>query len=146
MITAASINPGRLDRRISLRYPLATRDEMGASVEQWVESATVWGGWVQRNSREFIAALARNAETTGVLRIRHRTDVQATWRLVSGDDLFALSGDPIEEGRREYILLAVRALNQSPGDALSVEVLHGDDSSAIVLLHDGTPQLLNPAA
>lgn len=146
MITAASVNPARLDRRITLQYSLPTRNAMGESVAGWVEAATVWAGWLKRESREFIAAQTRNAETTGVLRIRHRTDVAATWRIVAGDDVFEVLGDPIEEGRREYLLLSVRALNQSPSDALSVLILEGTDSTALLLLEDGAPLQLEPAA
>lgn len=136
-------NPARLDRRLTLRYPLIERSATGAAVETWVEGVSVWAEWLPASSREFIAAQARNAETTGVFRIRHRVDVGATWRVVHGDDLFKLTGDPLEVGRRDYLDLPVASLNQSPGSARAVRMLH--DGSAR-LLHDGSPALLHNAA
>ena len=146
MISAASINPGKLDRRVALRWPLPARSESGESADTWVDGATVWAQWLPASSREFMAAKARHAETTGIFRIRHRSDVTAAWRLVHSGDLFKLAGDPIEIGRREYLDLPVAALDQSPGLGLNVRLLHGDDAGALRLLHDGTPVLLHDAA
>jgi SPP1 family predicted phage head-tail adaptor len=139
-------NLGRMDRRITLRYPLVAKSATGAVTESWVEVDPVWAQWLPSGSREFIAAQARNAETTGILRIRHRIDVAATWRLLKGDDLFKLTGDPIEVGRREYLDLPVAALNQSPGTALSLLQLEGTAGTALLLLEDDTPLELEPAA
>lgn len=138
-------NPGRLDRRIALLWPLATRNAIGESVDAWVEGATVAANWLPASSREFQAAKARHSETSGVFRIRFRQDISSAWRLLHGDDLFKLTGDPIEVGRREFLDLPVAALDQSPASALSVRLLHGD-SEAIRLLHDDSAVLLHPAA
>jgi SPP1 family predicted phage head-tail adaptor len=140
MITAPSVNPGRLDRRLTLLAPLPTRSATGAILPAWVDSGTVWGQWLPANSREFISAQARHAETTGVFRIRHRSDIQATWAIATSNDFFRLAGDPIELGRREYLDLPVRAINQSPGDIIfSVLLLEGAAAPELLLLEDDTP-------
>lgn len=123
MIAAPTLNPGKLDRRATLLARLTSRNVMGEAVESWAAVDTVWAGWLQRNSREFLAALARHSETTGVLRLRYRADIDATWRLLIDGRTHELIGDPIELGRREYLDLSLRVLN--PGmltvDAPSVK-------------------------
>jgi SPP1 family predicted phage head-tail adaptor len=141
MITSAAQNPGKMDRRIILRYPFTGRDSEGGVTTEWIEASTVWAAWLPQGSREFMAAQALHAEATGVFRIRHRSDIDSTWRAVKGDDLFEIIG-VTEIGRREYLDLAVRALDQTTGSALRVRLLH--DGSAR-LLHDSTPVLLHAA-
>lgn len=144
MITTAAINPGKFDRRLTLRYPLATRDAIGASIDTWVDALTVWGSWLPTNGREFIAAQARYAQSSGIFRIRHRTDIDTTWRVVKGDDLFKIV--VVQEiGRREYLDLIVEATNQTPGSGLTVLLLEGSDGTAVLQLEDATPLLLESA-
>lgn len=141
MITAPAYNPGKLDRRIILRYPYATRDSEGGVTTEWIDALTVWAAWLPQGSREFMAAQALHAEATGLFRIRHLAALDTTWRAAKGDDLFEIIG-VTEIGRGEYLELAVRALDQSPGSALSARLLH--DFSAC-LLHDSSPRILHAA-
>lgn len=145
MITAPAINPGRLDRRISLRSPLQSKSATGAVTNSWVDAGSVWASWLPQSGREFAAAQARHSEATGVFRIRHRTDIDPTWQIVNGDDLFGVVA-VMEVGRREYIDLIVKATDQSPGSSLSVLQLEGTAGSEFLLLEDSTPLLTESAA
>lgn len=138
-------NPGRLDRRIQLLAPTTARNSIGEEITTYVEAATVWAQWLPQSSREFIAAQARHAETTGIFRIRHRNFLGAQYRVQLGDDVFTLTGDPIEVGRRDFLDLPVAALDQSPSDPLSARLLH-DGLGSFRLLHDDTPAVLHSAA
>lgn len=143
-----SQNPGRMDRRITLRYPVASRNAAGESINQWVEVSPIWANWLPQGGREFRSAQARHADVTGIFRIRHRTDVDQTWRLLHGDDLFEVIV-PEVVGRRDYLDLICRAIDQTPGyaaivsEVLNVELLH---DSSTVELHDGSLQLLHSGA
>lgn len=110
-------NPGKLDRRIALRYPRETQSGTGAITKVWVQGARLWAQWLPTGGREFTAAQARHAEATGVIRIRYRTDLDATWQLRLGDDVFEILALQ-EVGRRDYLDLTVRALDQSPATNL----------------------------
>ena len=137
-------NASRMDRRISLRYPIRSRLAAGGVAETWVEVGGVWAQWLPRSSREFYAAQAKMSDATGVFVIRHRTDIDHTWRIVNGDDLFEVIG--VEEvGRRDALNVTARALNQTPGSAPSVLNPH-DGADSFVALHDGQPVALHPAA
>lgn len=145
MITATAINPGRLDRRIRLLYALNQKTSTGAVRKEWVDAGNAWASWVPQGGREFASAKARHSEATGLFRIRHRGDIDTTWQLVNGDDLFGIVA--VEEvGRREYLNLIVKASDQSPASALSVLTLEGGDGSSFLQLEDSTPLLLEPAA
>lgn len=142
-----SQNPAKLDRRITLQYPVPARNALGESVITWINSTTVWASWLPQGGREFRAAQSLHADATGIFRIRHRTDVDQTWRLIHGDDTFEIIV-PQEVERRCYLDLIVRGLDQTPGygeiteTAVDAELLH--DGTALNL-HDGSLYLLHDA-
>lgn len=96
-------NFASLDRRALLRWPGQTRGADGSSVETFTDGPTVWAAWLTRSSREFMAALSRHAEMSGLLRIRYRADVGPTWQASIEGMTYRLVGEPIEVGRREYL-------------------------------------------
>jgi SPP1 family predicted phage head-tail adaptor len=110
-----------------------------------VEAGSVWASWLPQSGREFTAAQARHSEATGIFRIRHRTDLDPTWQIVQGDDLFGIVA-VLEVGRREYLDLIVKATDQSPGSSLSVLQLEGTDAASFLLLEDSTPLLMEAAS
>ena len=127
MITAPAFSIGRLDRRVTLRYPTSVRDTDGGEIPAWVAVAPVWCAHLNWNSREFQAAQARHGELTGLWRIRYRSDVLATWRITdSASALYTLAGEPIEVGRREYLDLPVRLLDRTGQDAATTLLLASD--------------------
>ncbi|MBK8477789.1 MAG: phage head closure protein [Opitutaceae bacterium] len=75
------MNPGTLDRWTSLRRLETTIDSIGGVVCGWTHVAFVWAQKLPEKGREFTAAQSRIAEAVGVLRIRYRSDVAATWRV-----------------------------------------------------------------
>lgn len=110
MITAPAINPGTLDRRLTLLAPLLTRTASGAAIASWVDSGAVWARKLPQGGREFIAAQGRHSELTAVFRARYRSDLAATWRMIVEGVLYIVVSAE-EVGRREYIDIAARALN-----------------------------------
>ena len=75
------IDPGRLNQRVTLLQPVLTQDAAGQAVTSWQSVATVWAEVVPLRSAERFAAAAVQQENTLKVRIRLRTDVNATWRL-----------------------------------------------------------------
>lgn len=142
MIAASPINPGRMDRRITLRYPLKTQSATGTPLKEWVDVATVWASWLPQGGREVMTAKARHALSSGVFRIRFIDGLSTEWQVVNGDNLFDLTAAE-EIGRAEYLDLIVTATNAKPGSALSFCTLH---DGSYELLHDGSYCQLHPAA
>jgi SPP1 family predicted phage head-tail adaptor len=98
------LNPGRLDRRITLQSSAATRDGAGGNVLTWSEVATVWAQEVSTTGREFRAAGALRAETTIAFRIRYLNTAAPAMRISYNGKLYDILS-VVEEGRRESQLI-----------------------------------------
>ncbi len=125
-------NPGALDRRIRLDYPVASRNADGGESITWLEAANVWASRTFNTGGRLYAAEAKHFDAGLTYRIRARTDVAAGWRLVHGDDVFEIIA--VEElGRLHLFELSVRSIDQTPHTALAVFRLH--DRTEPFLLH-----------
>lgn len=99
---------GRLDRRVDLqRRSLAAPNAHGEQVQSWATYATVWAQKLEGGGRETFIAQTTYAATDKRFRIRHRTDVLTTDRLVCEGVSFDIIG-VAEIGRREGLELFVR--------------------------------------
>ncbi len=147
MVPFNSSNPARLDRRITLQYALKGRDAAGGVEFTWVDAAEVWADWTPQTGREIQQAGQKLALNVGNLRIRFRTDIDATWRVVLGDAVFELLAPPVEVGRRIYLDLAVRSLSPAPvTQGLSILLLGGSTLDYLDLGDGSTPLNLGGAA
>jgi SPP1 family predicted phage head-tail adaptor len=131
-------DPARLDRRVTLQQAEAARDALGGSVITWADQVTVWAGKAPGSGGRLYAAEAKHYEASLIYRIRHRPDVRAGLRLVHGDDLFEVVH--VEEiGRRHFLDLFLRGLDQTPGDNLAR--LDAGDGLTYLDAGDGTTLL-----
>ena len=103
------MNPGLLDRYVSLRRLDTTLDAIGGAVQSWTHSAYVWGRMLPGNGREFVAAQSRVAEAAGVMRIRYRSDVRETWRVFCEGVGYEVAAPPVEVGRRSFLDLILKS-------------------------------------
>lgn len=102
---------GRLDRRAELRHIVKTRDAgTGQEIESWPSAyVTVWAERNDQRGREFFAAQQLNGETAASFRIRHRTDVLMTDRIICEGlsyDIHSIA----EIGRREGLDIMATAV------------------------------------
>lgn len=150
-LTSGNLHPGKLDRRVVLRYKSVTRDAMGGEVVEWVNAATVWASNAPLSGGRMYSAEAKHYDSSLQYTIRHRTDVEAGWRLVHGDDVFEITFTDPGESRNQYLTLSLRAVDQSIGYAdrdtgTDVLLLEGTDATALFLLEDESNLLLETAA
>lgn len=103
------MNPGLLDRYVSLRRLDISLDAIGGVVESWTHVSWVWAQKLPEKGREFISAQARVAEAAAVFRIRYRSDIAATWRIFSEGVGYQVAAPPVEVGRRSFLDLIVRS-------------------------------------
>lgn len=82
--------------RLTLQAPSTSRDGLGARTGAWVTQATVWGEAAPLGSRELLAAGQINSELSVRFRIRWRTGVLPTWRVLWRGVPYAIVGDPID--------------------------------------------------
>lgn len=107
------MNPGTLDRWASLRRLETTLDSIGGVVSSWSHVSFAWAQMLPAKGREFAAAQNRIAEAVGVLRIRYRSDVAATWRVFVGGVNYEVVAPPVEIGRRSFLDLILASVPSS---------------------------------
>ncbi len=76
------LKAGDLDQRVTLQSRSVVKDAMGQATITWTTEATVWAQVQAVRGREFFAAAQVQQEQTVKVRIRWRTGVSPTWRLV----------------------------------------------------------------
>ena len=106
--TFPPVNPGRLDRLVTLLAPSPTRDASGSIADEFRAAATVFAEMVEQGGREFRAAGNLNAETTAIFTLRWRADINPGWRIACGGkewEVLAVS----EVGRREFLRVQARS-------------------------------------
>ncbi len=105
---AITVRIGRMDRKITIRKRIITRDSIGGAVETWQNVATVPAEKLDIAGREFIAAQQVNAEITTKFRIRYRSDIRPVWRIsYDGRDYDIVS--VAELGRRKWLEIMAKA-------------------------------------
>ena len=97
---------GELRQRITIQQKTITRDTYGAAVETWAALATVWAAVEPMSGREYFQSQQINAEVTTRIRIRHRSDVDSTMRVVFGASTYDIQAviEP-ETNKRELQLM-----------------------------------------
>ncbi len=116
-MATVSINAGDLNHRLTFQSPPAGRDSVGARSGAWVDEFTVWGGAWPLSSRELIAGAQIDSELSVRFRIRYRTDVLPSWRVVWGGVPHAIVGDPIDVGGQRVALDILCTAGNRDGDS-----------------------------
>lgn len=75
---------GELKHRITVQKPVHTRSSFNELVTTYSDVATVWAAIEWESGRRFLEAKQLNSEVQGVVRIRYRSDIKATWRIQYG--------------------------------------------------------------
>ena len=102
------MDAGRLDKRIIIERLEATEDEIGQPVEAWIPTFNVWAAIEPLTGREYLAAMAVQAERTVRIRIRYLPGIVSTMRVVYQGRVFAIqSVINIREGNDELHLMGL---------------------------------------
>lgn len=99
------MDPGDLNRQITIQQYAATRDTFGGEVQTWANVATVWASKAHRTSREFFAAQKTNAETTDLFIIRYRSGITPKVRVIFDGKTYDIIGANDPDGRRRELHL-----------------------------------------
>lgn len=92
---------GDFRHQITLQSPSYARDAKQELVATWTDEATVWAAIEWGSGRRFAEASQLNAEVSGIIRIRYRSDVQPTWRIYYDERYFQIISiaNVMERGR-----------------------------------------------
>jgi SPP1 family predicted phage head-tail adaptor len=107
------MNPGNLDRQVTIQSAATTRDASGGVVLTWSDVVTVWGHKAEQGGREFRSAGTVHAEATVLITIRYYAPLTTDHRLtVEGRTLDILAINEI--GRRTHQLCQCRYTQITP--------------------------------
>lgn len=95
------MNPGRLDRKATLRKTTQTRAPNGSVIPTWADVATFWVSKRTISGREAVLAGRPIDQVEDVFECRYRTDVDAAMQLVVDGNTYDIVRPPEEIGRRE---------------------------------------------
>jgi SPP1 family predicted phage head-tail adaptor len=103
------MNPGKMDRRITIQARTLTKDAAGGRVETWADSFLCWAELVKTSQTETVTADAdRNIEIRQ-FRIRYKSGLASgTHRILYQLRFYDITGID-EEGRQDRLLLTCRA-------------------------------------
>lgn len=107
------VNPGDMRTQITLQTPTITQDAGGAQKNTWANvspNPTVWARWVNAHGVEVVTSEALESVQRAVVTIRHRTDMNTTWRVLKSSEAWQIiSIDPVQDKRRFVELIVERA-------------------------------------
>ena len=98
-----------LDRRITFQTFTTVQDAAGEPIKTWTDLITVSASKLDVTGRERFTARQELAEETTVFRIRYRTDINATHRIVYDSKTYDIEG-LAELGRREGLDITATAI------------------------------------
>ena len=107
------MNPGKMDRRITIEARTLGKDAAGGRIETWETSAEVWAELVTRKSREAAAADSERPFDTRTFRIRYRTITEHDHRILYSGKVFNITGIS-EEGRKDALVIEATAATAIP--------------------------------
>ena len=101
------LNAGDLDQRITVQSPSASVDSRGQRVQTWADVATLWAQATPLRGREFFAAGAMQSEAAVRFRLRYRTGIDGTMRVLWRGVPHAIVAEPmdVDGGKRTLELM-----------------------------------------
>jgi phage head-tail adaptor, putative, SPP1 family len=93
-----------LRTRITFQSPTISKDPGGAQVASYANIGTVptvWAQWINDHGQESVQGGADVSVQRATVRIRHRSDIVETWRVLKdGESWQILSIDPVQDANR----------------------------------------------
>ncbi len=84
------MNPGRLNRRVTLQSQTVEQDAVGQAKLVWSDVATVWAAIWPLRGKELYAAQQANSEIEVRIRIRYISGVKPTMRALCSGRVFEI--------------------------------------------------------
>lgn len=111
-MSAYNVNPGDMRTVITLQEPTVEKDAGGAQRAVYADAHTnplVWARWINAHGNEAVASEALRTVQRATVTIRHRDDVQTSWRILKGLEVWQIiSIDPVQDRNRWLELIVER--------------------------------------
>lgn len=101
-----TLEAGKLTDRITIQHKTSVQDSFGQPIYTWTDLASVWA-WVKfTNGLEYNSGGGEQAETNASMRIRWRTDLNTSMRVLFKTKTYNIKA-VLPSSDRDYIDLAV---------------------------------------
>lgn len=90
---------GRLNSRVTIQQRTDTQDSIGEPVPTWSTLAAVWADVLHNSGIEAVKADSSTSVVKASIRIRFRSDVKASMRVVKGADIYEIKAVLPDQGR-----------------------------------------------
>lgn len=109
------MNPGELDKRVTLQHHIEGKDASGARTQVWANviaagDGKVWARVRDMTGRQFVAAKAIQNSVSTEIRIRMRDGVEAKMRIVYRQKIYDIEA-VLERDGRWLDLMCTQGLN-----------------------------------
>lgn len=89
------MNPGQLNKRITIQQESATQNSFGEPTGTWSDIATVWASINPIVGKEYFAAETVKSEVSHKIKIRYKAGITPDMRVKFGSRYFQIIGPPI---------------------------------------------------
>lgn len=100
-----------MNHRIKLLKRAEAVDSVGQPSKDWVQVAEVWGDVKYQSGAEVMRVGGEASVVKASIRIRARTDVDATWRAVYKSWTFDIKAPPLPDKDPQFAFLTCEAVN-----------------------------------
>ncbi len=109
------MNPGKLDKRVTIQAPATGQDAYGQPLTGWTNVVTdgdgkVWASIADLTGREYLAAAAVQASAQSKITIRYRAGIVAAMRILYGADIYNIEA-VLGQDKRQLLLMCSRGVN-----------------------------------
>lgn len=105
------MEPGDLNRKVSIRQRGTTQDASGQPIETWTEIAAPWANIRHPRGAEAVRGEKDVSIVQASIRIRRRTDVTAAMRVYHGSTIYEIKAVLPDEVSREHVDLVCEVVN-----------------------------------
>ncbi len=112
---------GKLRHRVSLLIPTYTQNQnTGEMTATWSDSTKLWASIEPLSGREFIAAQSGQSKVNARFKIRYRSDVNYTMRILDDATVYKIEAVlPDKKNGKEYLTIMVSTLED--GEAMTID-------------------------
>lgn len=104
------LRAGSLATSCLIQVPNSGVDELGQPIEGWTDFAAVKGAMLSLNGKEAIRAGAVTSSLEASIRIRYRTDINASMRVLVDGAAYGIKKVLPDFQRREFVDLVVEVV------------------------------------
>ena len=98
-----ALRSGSLTTPLTIQSPSTEKDELGQPIEGWTDVAMVWGDIRHLSGSEAIKAGAVASSVNASIRIRWRTGIDASMRLLADGRVYAIKAVMPDLRGRQYV-------------------------------------------